>query len=329
MSEESKRNSVFNTVSNSKVHHAKLDDIKQYTPQKMRHLQRGGIRSGAGRTETQTQQMLEKIPPSQRVGTDGQSAAIKAKTYLNDKDASHIKPHSQGGSTHPDNIKWENKTANRTRGNKLMTDKEQRQLDIKLKTDNLKGGLQAGFQAAPKGALIGAVTTAPFPMLANGLRVARGKMTAKEALKETIKETSVGAGVGASTAFMVTSVAAACPPIATALIAVSPALLLSGGIGMIYEFFKILDEHQVQVKEYYESLSQQDLDYLEKIEDELLYEHSKNLEYFRENQALNDEIKNRPIEPGVEGALKRYLESSAIAESLGAISLNDRKFPDS
>lgn len=327
MSEQSRHNSVFNAVANSKVHHAKLTEIQQYTPEKIGHLRKGGIRTGAGRTEAQAQKMLEKIPPSQRAGVDGKSATAKVKTYLKDKDASHIQPHTKGGSSHPDNIKWENKTVNRSRGNKPMTRQEEKQLNIKAKSDNLKGGLQAGVKAAGRGAVIGAVTTAPFSMLTNGLRVARGEITAKQALQETIKETSVGAGAGAGAALTVTTVATVCPPIATALTAVSPALLAAGGVGMIYEFFKILNEHKVQVKEYYKSLTQQDLDYLEKVEEELLYEHSKNLQHLRENQELNDEISNRPIEPGVEGALKRYLESSAIAESIGAIPINTRQLP--
>jgi hypothetical protein len=70
MSNDSQRNSAFNAAANSQVHHAQLKDIRQYNPEKLGHLQRGGIRTGAGRTEAQTQQMLEKIPPSQRAGLD-------------------------------------------------------------------------------------------------------------------------------------------------------------------------------------------------------------------------------------------------------------------
>ncbi len=73
---------------------------------------------------------------------------------------------------------------------------------------------------------------------------------------ETVKETAIGGGVGAVTAVTVTTIATACPPIAVALSAVSPALLVVGGAGMVYEFFKILDEHKQQVKDYYESLTQ-------------------------------------------------------------------------
>ncbi|MCS6793208.1 MAG: HNH endonuclease [Oscillatoriaceae bacterium SKW80] len=126
--------------------------------------------------------MLDKIPPSQRAGVDGQSAAAKVKEYLADKDASHIIPHSKGGSSHPDNIKWESKTANCARGEQYMTRQEQRQLDIKAQIDNLRGALKAGIEAASKGALIGAVTTVPFSLLRNALRVVRGECRLKTLL---------------------------------------------------------------------------------------------------------------------------------------------------
>jgi hypothetical protein len=318
MSDDSQRNSAINAAVSTQVHHAQLSDIKQYTPEKLGHLERGGIRNGAGRGEAQAQQMLDKIPPSQRAGVDGQSAASKVKEYLADKDASHVTPHSKGGSSHPDNIKWENKAANRARGDHQMTRQEQMRIDAKVRVDNLTGALKSGLEAAPRGAVIGAVTTAPFSMLRNALRVVRGEISAQDAAMETVKETAIGGGVGAATAFTATAVATACPPVALALTAVSPVLLAVGGAGMIYEFFKILDDHKKQTKEYYESLTQRDLNYLKEVENELLYEHTKNLEFLDNAQVLNTEISNRPIETGVEGALKRYFESAAIAKSLGA-----------
>ena len=121
MSDDSQQNSIFETIAiaaaeaSRQIHHVNLDDVKQYIPKKLNHLKKGGIRNGPVRNDAQAQQMIEKIPPSQRAGTDGQSAASKFKEYLSDKDASHVEPHSQGGSSHPDNIKWENQSANRSR----------------------------------------------------------------------------------------------------------------------------------------------------------------------------------------------------------------------
>jgi hypothetical protein len=229
MSKDSQRNSAFNAAANSKVHHARLNDVAQFTPEKINHLSRGGIRQGASRTSTEMQQMLDKVPPSQRAGVDGQSAAYKVKEYLSDKDASHIKSHNRGGSSQPDNIKWENKSINRARGDRNMTRSEQTNLNVTAQFENLTGAIKAGFRAAPKGAVIGAVTTAPFSMLRNGLRVVRGEISAQDAAMETGKETVMGGGVGAATAFTVTTLATACPPIAIALAAISPALWVAAG----------------------------------------------------------------------------------------------------
>jgi hypothetical protein len=121
MSDESQRNSIFNVIADLKVHHATLDDLKLHAPDKLSQLQRGGLRDGLGRNDIQTQQMLNKIPPSDRSGLDAQSAAEKVREYLTEKDASHVKPHSKGGSAHPDNIKWEDRSANRARGDRDMT----------------------------------------------------------------------------------------------------------------------------------------------------------------------------------------------------------------
>ena len=82
MSQDSQRNSAFNAAANSKIYHAQLDDIAQFTPEKLNHLRRGGIRSGAGRNNTEMQQMLDRVPASQRAGVDGQSAAKNVKQYL-------------------------------------------------------------------------------------------------------------------------------------------------------------------------------------------------------------------------------------------------------
>ena len=316
MSKDSQRNSAFNAAASSKVHHARLEDIKNFTPEKINHLRRGGIRNGAGRNTAEMQQMLNKVPPSQRAGVDGQSAANNVKNYLSDKDASHIKSHNRGGSGHPDNIKWENKSINRARCDRNMTRSEQRNLNVTAQFDNLTGAIKAGFQAAPKGAAIGAITTAPFSMLRNGLRVVRGEISAQDAAKETAIETGIGAGVGAATAFTVTTVATACPPIAVALAAISPALWVAGGAGLTYEFFKILGDHKKQVRAYYESMTEQELQYLSQVEAELIYEHEKTMSALDRQQQVTEVIVNRPRESGVQGALQRYMESRQIYQSL-------------
>jgi hypothetical protein len=280
-------------------------------------------------------EMLDKIPPADRSGVDAQSAAEKVREYLAEKDASHVEPHSKGGSSHPDNIKWEDRSTNRVRGDRDMTPQEQIGLDINAQIDNLAGAVKAGLKAAPKGAVIAAATTLPFAVLRNALRVVRGEVSAQEAINVTLKTTAIAGGAGGVTAFTVTTIAAASPPIAMVLAAISPALLVIGGAGMVKEFFNILDNHKEKTKAYYESLTQQELAHLEKIEEELIYEHNKNMEFLAdertknlaflaESKSLNTNISNRPIESGVEAALKRYLESAEIARSLGCAPVGEK-----
>ena len=132
-----------------------------------------------------------------------------------------------------------------------MTRQEQMRLGTKVHFDNFTGALQTGLGAVPKGAVIGIVTTVPFSTLRNTLRGARGEISPQKATLEIFKESAIGMGVCATTAFAVTTVAVAFPPVATALTAISPALLVAGGVGMVYELFKIVDDHRQQTEVYY------------------------------------------------------------------------------
>ena len=119
-----------------------------------------------------------------------------------------------------------------------------------------------------------------------------GEISAKDAAIETTKETGIGAGIGAATAFTVTTVATAFPPIAIALTTISPALLAVGGVGMIQQFFKILEEHKQEVKAYYDSMTEQELQYLRQAEAELIYEHEKTLSILEQQQKITEEYLN-------------------------------------
>ncbi|PSO69204.1 MAG: hypothetical protein BRC42_12290 [Cyanobacteria bacterium QS_1_48_34] len=175
-----------------------------------------------------------------------------------------------------------------------MTRQEQMRLGTKVHFDNFTGALQTGLGAVPKGAVIGIVTTVPFSTLRNTLRGARGEISPQKATLEIFKESAIGMGVCATTAFAVTTVAVAFLPVATALTAISPALLVAGGVGMVYELFKILDDHRQQTEVYYESLTQRELESLVDTENEVLYEYTKNVKFLDKAQALHDEIANRP-----------------------------------
>ena len=323
MSKDSNRNSGFNATATSNVYQINtLEQLSRSLRYKMKAAGRGW------KPDEQALEMLHKVPAPHRTGANYQAAEANLRKYLSDKDASHINPHSKGGSSHPDNLKWEPRSSHRPskdpRGDKPMTPKEQRAIDAKANLDNFSGAMQRGMEAGLKGAVIGAVTTLPFSFLRNALRVSRGEMTSQEAAMETGKETLIGGAVGGVTAFTVTAVASAFPPFAIALAAVSPALLVVGGAGMVYEFFKILEDHKQEVRNYYNALTEQQLSYLQQVEDEMIYEHKKNLRFLDEQRELSEKIVNRPRRSGIEGAFDRLQQSMAIAESMG-LSSKDSK----
>ena len=98
----------------SEMKNMEMKKGKPYTLDKK--LRRAGLRSGKGRGEMEQKALFEKIPPQVRTNENW------VRNYLADKDASHIKPHQQGGSGNVDNLVWENRSINRARGAQPMDD---------------------------------------------------------------------------------------------------------------------------------------------------------------------------------------------------------------
>lgn len=302
-----------NAAGTTSVNHAQISDFG-----KNHGFYDRGMRSGT-RSTFQAEQMLNKIPPGQRSGATAAEATANANRYLDGKDASHIISHKNGGSGDPTNLTWEASSPNRARGGNNMSMADRAKLGAKWHLDNLQGALQAGLRAAPKGALIGAATAAPFSMMTNALRVMRGEISTEAAVLETLKDTTIGAGIGGVSAFGITTIATACPPIAVALSAASPLLLTVGAGAMVYEFFTILENHKQEVRNYYQQLTQTDLHQLATLEAEWTYQHQKNLVFLQESRRTNADISDRPVGKSIQDALNRYAESTSIALSLGAI----------
>jgi hypothetical protein len=313
MSEDSNRNAGFNTAANSHVHHVTLEDIGQYASRKVyKRMYSGG--GGVRRTGVQAQKLLEKIPASHRAGIDAKSGAAKVTEYISDKDVSHIIARTKGGSSDPSNLKWEDHISNKTRQNNPMTHREQRAIDAKGNSDNFSGAFKMGMEAGVKGAVIGAVTALPFSFLRNFLRISRGEINSDEAALEIVKDTGIGGALGGVTAISVTTVAAAFPSVAALLATASPALLVVGGVGMVSEFFKVLEDHKQEVKDYYNSLTEQQLSYLQQVEDEMTYEHKKSLEFLDESQQARKEYEEDYYDFSLEGFMSRLNNSVAVVD---------------
>ena len=318
MSENSNRNSSFNAAANSSVYQINtLEQLSRSLKHKMKTAGRGW------KPDEQALEMLHKVPASHRTGANHQAAEANLRKYLSDKEAGHVYPHSKGGSAHPDNLEWQNRADNRANADKPMTPKEQRDIHTKANVDNLSGAMQRGMEAGLKGAVIGAVTTLPFSFLRNALRVSRGEITSEEAALEILKDTGVASGVGGVTSFSLTYLASAFPPVAIALSAISPALWAAGGVGMISELVGILEHNKHQVRAYYDNLTTQQLENLQKEEERLNYEHNESI---RNSRNLVKRITDRPRKSGIQASLERLHETLEIARSLGVTEKDSNLF---
>jgi hypothetical protein len=76
-------------------------------------------------------------------------------------------------------------------------------------------------------------------------------------------------------------------------------------------------------------LTEQELQYLNRVEEELIYEHQKAMSFLDRARELSEEIVNRPREAGIEGALKRYMETREILQSLETSKDNVRSLTES
>lgn len=242
--ERSRASEVFNAASQTKVHHATLEDLKYYAPDKLKHLQKGGIRDGSVRDVAQTQEMLNKIPRSQRAGGDAESASRSVKDYLHDKDASHIKAHNRGGSGNPKNIEWENRSVNRARGDRNMSPEELLRLNAENIIDNVGGAVRLGLEAAPRGAVGGAIGAAPLSILDNTLKCVRGEIAPDEAVVEVAKDVATGAAVGGGVAGGVAFACALCPPLAAGVAVAAPILGMFGIAKMVTDGAVMLLDHE-------------------------------------------------------------------------------------
>lgn len=265
-------------------HYATSGNGTQFTLGRINHLKQAGLRERSGSKVTDTQQMFNRDVSSPKYRTEAKAIAQNVKKYLANKEEKQVNPRSQGQYYAP---------------------------------KHGSGMLKAGLKGGQRGAMVGGITTTPFPILHNGLRVMRGEISAREACIISLRESASDAGAGSVSALTVTTVMAACPPIAIALTTISPKLLAAGGSRMVKQFFWILESHKEKTKAYYGTLSQHDLDFLDKLEADLKDEYQKKLQKIEKSRALLDQLSGLPIKPGVAVALKRYRESVALAQAHG------------
>ena len=140
------------------------------------------IAGGDWKSLLQAKGLWETIPPQIRAG--GPEETLR---FLSGKDWSHRVPRSQGGPTTADNGIFELKLLNRSRGARMMTDKEIVAARRVIKSEVIGSVARQTLGAMVKGAIIGVIVGALFACLECGLQYAERKITWEEMVTKIIR----------------------------------------------------------------------------------------------------------------------------------------------
>ena len=183
---------------------------------------RAGMREGY-RDLAAAQRVWETIP--RQIRASGPEATVR---YLKDRDWSHIRAYSKGGSNAASNGIFESASLNRTRGNARMTTQEIRAAQSVLQTHAFHATLLESAKNAMKGAVTAAAIIAVVVVLEYGLQYQKGEITEDE-MYLSIGKAIIMAGIsGAAVSALITAMALTFPAIMPVLTAISVPLMVIG-----------------------------------------------------------------------------------------------------
>ncbi len=164
--------------------------LAQEMPKLADRLGRAGLRDGAMHSEADIMALFNQIPGTSKLG----AREWDIRVFLSGKDASHIYPHSRGGSGAAHNLRWEVRWANRARGAEVMTPGEQFYIRLYNGVDSVVKNSAAiarlGLTATGTAILTQALVTA----LAYSLDLYRGEITVEE-FRDRITTAALEAGI--------------------------------------------------------------------------------------------------------------------------------------
>ena len=214
--------SVGNRTVNRPVSFAEL------SPDLIRKLRRAGLGNGRGiRTHAGAEQLyVESIPAPVR--NSGEEAI---RQFLKNKQASHVESvaNAPGKAQNPGNIKWESGKSNQMRGSRNMNGMEKVGINAKNGTHAVGIVAKNAAKSAGRGAILAVVLEAPVSAIENGIHVAKGRKSKKEAIKDTVKDTGKAGAVGGIVAGGIAALSAVG---AGAIIAPAAPVLAVAGTGM-------------------------------------------------------------------------------------------------
>lgn len=199
-------------------------EFKSLSTNLQRKFARAGVRKGVKvRNTTEASKVFETIPA--QVRAQGEAAVRK---FCQEKDWSHIVPHSKGGGNEASNGIFEHFKLNRDRGAKTMTPKELSVARSVLRQAAFRATVVQIASAMAKGAVVAAVVELVFAILENSLLYAEGQITQSE-LIEGIRKQTLEAGIaGAVVTALLVTIGLVFPPIAILLGTVAVPLAVAG-----------------------------------------------------------------------------------------------------
>lgn len=167
-----------------------IQELLEEMPRLATKIQRAGVRD-VPRTDADTMALFEKIPSTVKLHADENSIFHG---FLEGRNGSHIKPHSNGGGVEASNILWELRIHDNNRGAQMMTSREQMIIRFRNGVDGFIGNSKViarlGLSATAMAVLVQSIVTA----FSYTLDLQRGDISVQE-FKEKVQQAAIDAGI--------------------------------------------------------------------------------------------------------------------------------------
>lgn len=230
---------LYSLVIGGAATYGTISDSLQKIPQDFRQLlkemrevadrmKRAGMRAGSRRSDSEAFEIFRKIPGATLL----ENSEKQVLTWLDagTKEGSHIESHANGGNSKPDNIFWEIKKWNRTRGNADV-----KQYEIIRST--IRNGFESIFQNGENILKLGAKATVTAVLIdelvensIHAIELAREEITIDQFVGY-IQDSAIKTAISTAALFTLTLLATSFfPPISVPLFLSSPLIVTASQI---------------------------------------------------------------------------------------------------
>lgn len=174
------------------------------------------------------------------------------KSYLSQRDASHIIAKAQGGPNTADNMRFEDSALNRQRNYNYksgkrdtphMMEKELQQIDAADRMVNVKATASRAVESGAKAAVVAAAVEGALSALEDGVDYRKGDIDGKEYAKRVAGKAAKGGLVGGAVGAGSVAFGAFAPLTAAALAPVAIGFAVAGALTVTYRAGKAIKKH--------------------------------------------------------------------------------------